>query len=115
MSRFFTETVTVVRAPLVADRYGNQVRDWVNATRAAVPGVNMQPASAPSDSDEDTEDRQLTVTGWRLYTPRGVDLDLLETDRVEWSGLRLEVAGKVGRWLTDGRVHHVEAQLKEVA
>lgn len=114
MSRHFAQAVTRVRAPLTEDRYGNEVRDWANAERAPVPGVNVQPASAPAASEEDTNDRQTAVTGWRLYTRRGVDLDLLETDRVEYAGMTLEVVGKVGRWEIGGRVHHVEAELKEV-
>lgn len=115
MSGLYRQTVVVLRAPLVADRYGNKVPDWENAARTTVERVNLQPASSPSDSDEDTENRQLTVTGWQLSTPRGVDLDLLETDRIVYGDLVLEVAGKVGRWETGGRVHHVEASLKEVS
>lgn len=114
MSRHFQQSVTIVRAPLVADRYGNRVRDWPTATRTSVAGVNLQPASAPAASDEDTVDRQVTMSGWRLYTPRGMDLDLLATDRVEYGAMVLEVVGEVGRWEVGGRVHHVEAELKVV-
>lgn len=114
MSRHYGHTIVRVRAPLVADRYGNRKRDWTAATRATVTGVNVQPAGSPPQSDEDTTDRQTTITGWRLYTPQGMDVDLLETDRVEYEGMTLEVDGKVGRWRIDGRVHHVEAALREV-
>jgi hypothetical protein len=114
MSRHYAQSVTIVRAPLATDRYNNQVRDWPNAARTAVVGVNFQPAGSPPDSDEATLDRQLTVTTWRLYTPPGMDVDLLETDRVEYGAMVLEVAGKVGRWEVAGRVHHVEASLREV-
>jgi len=115
MSLMYVQSIVIVRAPVVRDRYGSESRDWAAAARTEVSGVNVQPASAPAQSTEHTDDRQTTVTGWRLYTPRGMDLDLLETDRVEHDGMTLEVDGKVGRWpRPGGGVHHVEAELKEV-
>ncbi|MFI1580015.1 hypothetical protein [Embleya sp. NPDC020630] len=115
MSGMYAQTVVIVRAPLVADRYGSEQRDWDAATRTEVSGVNVQPASAPAQSTEYITDRQTTATGYRLYTPRGMDLDLQETDRVEYAGMTLEVDGKVGRWpRPGGGVHHVEAELMEV-
>ncbi|MET7429636.1 hypothetical protein ABZT16_11640 [Streptomyces flaveolus] len=116
MSLLFYQSFVRVRAPLVEDRYHNKKRDWDNAQRTTVTGVNIQPAGVPVRSDEDTADRQTTVTTWTLQTPEGVDLDLLETDRIEVDGLTLEVDGKVGRWPDPfgPGVHHVEARLKEV-
>lgn len=116
MSLLFWQSCIRLRAPLVTDRYGNEKRDWPNAERTEVTGINIQPASSPPDSSEDTTDRQTTVTRWELQTPEGVDLDLLETDRVEYDGMLLQVAGKVGRWPDPFRtgVHHVEATLTEV-
>ncbi|MBW1600894.1 hypothetical protein JJV70_02005 [Streptomyces sp. JJ66] len=114
MSGLHRQAVTIVRAPLITDRYGSERRDWANAVRTLVSGVEVQPAAAPAASQEDTIDRQTAVTGWRLYTRRGVDVDLLETDRVEYDGMTLEVDGKIGRWRMGGRVHHVEAELKEI-
>ncbi|MBZ6258863.1 hypothetical protein KVH22_25440 [Streptomyces olivaceus] len=116
MSLMFEQTIVRVRAPLVEDRYRNRKRDWDAASRTPVDGVNMQPAGVPVRSQEDTQDRQTTVTAWNLQTPEGVDLDLLETDRIEYDGMILEVDGKVGRWPDPftGGVHHVEARLKEV-
>ncbi|MEU4967778.1 hypothetical protein [Streptomyces smyrnaeus] len=114
MSRHYAHSIVRVRAPEVTDRYGNKQRDWANAVRTALVGVNVQPAGSPPQSDEDSIDRQTTVTGWRLYTPPGMDLDLLETDRVEYDGITLEVDGKVGCWRIGGKVHHVEAMLREV-
>lgn len=107
----FGEAVTRVRAPLVPDKYGNAaVRDWANAERTAVTGLSIQPDSTA----EETGDRSSVVTGWRLFTDTGTDLDLLPTDRVEFDGMTLEVDGKIGRFRFGGRVDHVEARLKEV-
>lgn len=116
MSLMFHQSFVRVRAPLVEDRYRNKTRDWANAERTEVTGVNIQPAGVPVRSEEDTADRQTTTTSWNLQTPEGVDLDLLETDRVEVDGMTLEVDGKVGRWPDPfgPGVHHVEARLKEV-
>ena len=116
MTLFFHQQFVRVRAPLVEDRYHNKKRDWDNAERITITGVNIQPAGAPVRSEEDTADRQTTVTAWNLQTPEGRDLDLLETDRIEVDGMTLEVDGKVGRWPDPfgPGVHHVEARLKEV-
>jgi hypothetical protein len=116
MSMLFTQLVVVVRAGELVDRYGNTKPDWgAGATRTPVSGVNVQPAASPSSTDEHVDDRQTTVTKWRLYTPRRMDLDLRETDRVEFDGMSLEVDGKVGRWTgPGGSVHHIEATLKEI-
>jgi hypothetical protein len=45
-----------------------------------------------------------------------MDVDLKETDRVEAWGTTMQVVGKVARWpAPGGGVHHVEADLREVA
>lgn len=114
MSLLYVQSATIVRPVEVEDAYGNIKYDYGDAAiRTPVSGVNVQPSGG---SIEDTDDRQVTVTGWRLYTPRGRDLDLRETDRVEFDGMTLQVAGKVARWpAPGGGVHHIEADLREVA
>lgn len=109
----YLQSIAIVRPGTATDEYGNERPDWgAGAVRTLVDGVNVQPAGA---SSEDTDDRQLTVTGWRLYTPRGMDLDLRETDRIEHDGMTLQVVGKVARWpAPGGGVHHIEADLQEV-
>lgn len=110
----YLQSIVIVRPGVQADEYENERPDWgAGATRIPVSGVNVQPAGG---STEDTEDKQVTVTGWRLYTPRGMDVDLRETDRVEAWGTTMQVIGKVARWpAPGGGVHHVEADLQEVA
>lgn len=108
----YEQSIVIVRAGQSTDAYGNTRQDWTSATRTPVVGVNVQPQGADI---EDTDDRQITVTGWRLYTPRGMDLDLLATDRIEAWGTTMQVIGKVARWPAPaGGVHHVEATLQEV-
>lgn len=109
----YEQSLTIVRPGVAVDEYGNSRPDWgAGVTRTPVTGVNVQPSGG---STEDTDDKQLTVTGWRLFTPRGMDLDLRETDRVEAEGAVMQVVGKVARWPSPGGgVHHVEADLREV-
>lgn len=113
MSILTADSVVVVRAPLKTDKYGNTTadRDWTLAVRTVVYGVSVQP-----DASTETEgDRTSVVTGWRLISSKGRDVDILRTDRVEFDGMSLEVDGKVGRFRMGGRMHHVEARLKEVS
>lgn len=110
----YLQSIVIVRPGVQTDEYENEQPDWGDgATRIPVSGVNVQPAGG---STEDNEDKQVTVTGWRLFTPRGMDIDLRETDRVEAWGTSMQVTGKVARWpAPGGGVHHVEADLQEVA
>ncbi|MCR8576468.1 hypothetical protein [Streptomyces sp. Isolate_219] len=112
MSLLTMQSVVVLRAPLVVDPYGNPSteRDWGNATSTPYDGVSVQPDA----STEATGDRATIVTGWRLFTDRWVDIDLLPTDRVQYDGMTLEVDGEVARYHRGGRTHHVEARLKRV-
>lgn len=112
MSVHYAQTVEILRAPFVVDRYGNttSVRDWSSATRTTVRRVAVQ----PDQSTEAEGDRPVVVTGWRLITRRGVDIDLIPGDRVVALGRLLDVDGEVARWTTSGRHHHTEARLKGV-
>ncbi|SCD35524.1 hypothetical protein [Streptomyces sp. OspMP-M43] len=108
----YTQTVVILRAPFVVDRYGNtnSERDWSSATRTTVRRVSVQ----PDTSAEDDGDRPAVTTGLRLTTRRGVDIDLIPGDRVVAVGRLLETDGDVARWVVGGRLHHAEARLKEV-
>lgn len=112
MSVLYEQTVTVVRPATTTDRYGNKKRDYGPAAeRIPVDRVNVQPSGG---SSEDTDDKQVTVTGWLLISAPGTLPDLRDTDRIEFEGMTLEVTGKVGRWPVPTAMRHIEAQLKEV-
>lgn len=110
MNRLTADSVVIVRAEFVVDKYGNPsaVRDWANATRTTVRNVSVQPYT----QNEEVGDRTATITQWQLYTRTPVDLRA--TDRVEYDGVTLEVDGEVGRWRFGGRVHHTEVRLRRV-
>lgn len=110
----FADTVTVVRAKVVRDRWDNDTLDWAAATRTTVTGVLVMPTSQIEDA---AGNRVALSSGWRLYSQPGTDVDLFATDRVEWRAMSLEVIGEVARWphpLRPGAVHHVEAELRKV-
>lgn len=113
MSVLYEQAGVIVRPAVTEDRYGNEQKDYGDAAdRIPMDQVNVQPSGG---STEDTDDKQITVTGWLLISAPGTMPDLRETDRFEMDGLVLEVTGKVGRWPVPDGVRHIEAQLKEVS
>jgi hypothetical protein len=110
----YPETVVRLRAPMVENRYGAQVRDWSNAAELTVSGVQVQPSSSEEPSEVG---RSSVVTHMRLLTPIGTDLDLVATDRIRWADVVWAVDGEVARHKrpSTGAVHHVEAMLTRVA
>ncbi|WP_394621298.1 hypothetical protein JNUCC0626_20035 [Lentzea sp. JNUCC 0626] len=111
----FTSSITVLRAPLLVDRYNSERPDWKQATRTRVTGVSVQPTAT---TETTTEPRDQVVTGWRVYSRAGVDLDVRHTDRVELeNGTVCEVVGEIARWphpIRPGLVHHVEFDIQRV-
>lgn len=111
----YTSSITIVRPAWITDRYNSQRLDWEQATRTPVTGVSVQPTATTESA---TEPRTQTVTGWRVYTRAGVDLDVRATDRVELAtGVVCEVVGEVARWphpIRSGAAHHIEFDLQRV-
>jgi head-tail adaptor len=106
------EQVTVLRAALVADRYGQQ-RDWPNATSFAVRGVNIQASLLPPfGSVEEDEDREYTASHLRLFAPPGTDI--AADDRVIWRGQTFDVDGDPVPWYDQGRLDHIAARIKRL-
>lgn len=101
------DKVTRLRAPLVDGPYGNQTRDWANAT-AVTYAAEVQPVS----STEEVVNQQRTETRWRLFL--GPSADLEATDRILWDGDTYEVDGEVERHKRRGALHHLEAVLLRV-
>lgn len=107
MISYHRDTVTVLRAQLVDDGYGNESPDWDNPTETTVPGCRVQ----PERGDDYVLDREAVITRWRLFAPAGTDLRA--TDRVEHQDVVYEVEGSVERWPSPtGSLAHVEALLR---
>ncbi|MEU6376812.1 hypothetical protein [Streptomyces sp. NPDC046909] len=112
MSVLYEQSGVIIRPAVSEDRYGNKQKDYGDAAeRIPVDQINVQPSGG---SSEDTNDKQLTVTGWLLISAPGTMPDVRETDRIEVDGLVLEVTGKAGPWPVPHGIRHIEAQLKEV-
>ncbi len=99
----FRDTVTLLRAPIVTNPYGNSGRDWSVATERTV-AANVQ---GPSGGEDLAEGNRVT-SRWRLFLP--ATADLAPTDRVRWKGEVYDVDGEV--FARRGR--HVKALLARV-
>lgn len=101
--------VTLVRAASATSRYGDEVKDWANATRVDTIGWVAQ-----RDRDEDVDSREAQVRSYVVYLPPGTDVTGL--DRVEWDDLTFEVEGPPNRaWSPKMRgEHHLELDIRLV-
>lgn len=88
LASLLTDTVTRLRAPLVSGGYGNQSRDWANATSTDYP-AHVSSVS----STEDIVNQQQTVTRWKCTV--GPDADLEATDRIVWRQNTYDIDGDV--------------------
>jgi hypothetical protein len=91
-------TVTIVRAPLVADpRDTSLYRDWDNATSTEVANCMVEPFPlAEKLNHEENRDREFSRSAVRVYMPE--DSDVLRTDRMVFDGDQYEIFGHPGRW-----------------
>lgn len=102
--------ITRLRAPLVADGYGNGKRDWTAATSQAMT-VHWSAKSANEVvGDEPQTDTRVKIFGWPPF-------DLDATDRVVGpDGLTYEVDGQIMQSFhpRTGQLHHVRAFLRRI-
>lgn len=105
------QSVVRVRAGSRTDRGGNTVRDWSAASRVTLERLSVQPTF---QSENVNEERMSVVTGWRVLSEPGSDVDVRADDRIEYDGVTCEVQGEVGRWRSPlgGGIHHVEWQMR---
>nr|WSS66736.1 hypothetical protein OG284_36940 [Streptomyces sp. NBC_01177] len=114
---WFDQEAVRMRAGRKPDR-GNPsggVLDWSPGAvdRLDLPPLNVQPRV--QDESTDTG-RNAVITGWRVQSDEGVDLDVRARDRIEWGGELFEVEGEIARWPDpiEGGVHHTEFNIKRV-
>ncbi len=86
----YGETVTRLRAPLVADPYSGQAtrRDWTAAVALPIADCAVNPGQS---SEAPTVNREATTTTPTLYAPYGADV--LTADRI---------VSVTGTWDVDG-------------
>lgn len=103
------DPITRQRAPLVAGPYGNQARDWANATSTAF----LVKWSFKAVSEVVGDEARTVTRGYVFGTP---DLDLDAADRVVGpDGFTYEVDGSVMQSYVRGQLHHVRAYLRRIA
>ena len=112
MSRFYTDTITVIRGTRTVSPHGGTALSWASPTRTPVTGVRVQALTG-------SEREGRSVVTHRLLGP--LLLNLRHDDRVEYADPlgRTRIYELTGdptwhRGLT-GRVGHVEAELKAVS
>ena len=115
MSLITSQSVTVLRAARLRDDTGTLTAqsDWENATSHQIDNVSVQPVQ----TDEERGSGQIIPSEtWRLFSARGVDVDIQAGDRVVWMGRTLDVIGNPQRWHgLPGSVHHAEILLRSSA
>ena len=91
----FSETITRLRAPLVADPYSDEstARDWPNAVSTPMLGFAVDPGGS---YEARTVNREQVTTNPTLYGPYGADV--LASDRVVAAGATWEVTGNAANW-----------------
>lgn len=103
-----TTPVTILRAPPVEDRYGNQAPDWENADETDTTGWKWQQSSGETT----IEGRDASTTIEMLALPAGADI--VDTDRVRIGADVYDVNGRPDRLSTPRGEHHIEVNLKLV-
>lgn len=103
------DEITRLRAPQVTDGYGNQSRDWANASSATF-SVQWSAQTV----NEVIGDEPRTITRIKIFGDQWLDLEA--TDRVLGpDGNTYEIDGEIQRSYRRGQLHHVRAYLKRIA
>lgn len=110
--RLGRDTVTVLRATLTTNRYGQSTRDWANASSVAViTNAHVQPYTM---GENPGVDREWAASRLKLYVPPGTDVR--EHDRVSWRSNDYDVDGPPKVWRdVDGRLRHTQAIIKRIS
>lgn len=102
-----TDTITRLRAPLVANDYGDPERDWSAATSTPLSGWRVQPMQGSRVNVADTLPRDGLDRRHRAFGP--YDADVEPTDRIQWQGTTWRIDGDVDRWRSPtGALAHTE-------
>jgi hypothetical protein len=105
-----SRTATIVRAPVVQDVYGNELRDWEHANRTELR------AWLGSESGIEVTGERISGVTTSLTLFLEPAAEVVPTDRVELEGEPFEVTGPaipVWRGMPSA-LHHVEVSVKRV-
>jgi hypothetical protein len=104
-----SDSITVLRAPLIPGPYGGQDRDWANAVSHVEPAARVRQLN----TTEDVVNAERVITRAKAILFPTADIEV--TDRVLWRGETWEVEG-LPNPVNDGagRVHHITVLLSWV-
>lgn len=109
MATVGSDTITLLRAPLVKDaRSGSMVRDWANPLEFVIAGCSVQAFPlAEKLNVEVLDNREFARSSVRVYAPP--DSELPEpTDRFTYRGREYELFGFAAEWIDlEGNLDHI--------
>lgn len=110
---WWTDTITIVRAPQVADRYGDTSQDWDNATERDSAGWWVSPVSGGPEQVGNLADREALTR--RRVASGPIDADVQAADRVRAAGVLYDVEGEpLPQRSPTGALDHLYVQLVRV-
>lgn len=111
----YDQAITIVTPGTKTSRSGDEIPDWDPdvATERTISGVSVQPAL---QAEPDGQVRDVTITGMRVITDDGIDVQIQPNERIRFEGLLYEVDGEIARWPdpVGVGVDHCEFNLKRV-
>lgn len=109
MATIGSESITLLRAPLVKDaRSGQMIRDWSSAVEYPITGCSVQPFPLSEKLNVEVSDnREFIRSSVRVYAPP--DSILPEpTDRFLYRGREYELFGFTSEWVDlEGALDHL--------
>lgn len=107
-SSLLVQSVTILRAGVIVDRYGSSIPDWDNPSEAS-----SRAWIAHRESTEDNDEgRNGRSSDWVAFLPPDATVDAL--DRVQWNGYTFEVVGLPKPAWSPRGLHHYEVDLRLV-
>lgn len=107
LASLLVHDVTITTPGYDTNRYGDEEKDWTEATTTTVKGWVSQRSGI-----EDRDHREAQASDWVLFLHAGTTITAL--DRVTWSGITFEVDGPPNpAWSPRGE-HHLEVPLRVV-
>ncbi|WP_113705516.1 head-tail adaptor protein [Nonomuraea lactucae] len=108
----YVDRLTVLRAPLADDVYG-ETRDWANALEVGAHRGSVQPDRVTSGgaANED-RDRETTITTYRAFIPGTADVQ--SADRVLFRGVVYDVIGSPRVWTVGLNGRHTAFTMRRV-
>lgn len=107
LTSLLVHDVTILTPAATTGRYGDEEKDWANATNSTVKGWVSQRTQS-----EDHDQREAQVSDWILFL--NPDETITGGARVQWEGITFEIEGPTNPAWSPRGVHHLEVPLRVV-